>query len=328
MMATMFVAVGANAQVRKYKMVGPTETVKLYPEGQNVDKGVAQGPGESNCIADAETIWGENTGFYINIGDDARIDIYLPKKCNGQMVVVCPGGGYGFVSSINEGVNVANWLVANGIAACVVKYRLPNGHWTVPLTDVQNAFRYCRANAESWGVKQIGVIGFSAGGHLAASASTLYVDEITRPDFSILVYPVITMDKNITHMGTRDNLIGTDEKWLDKNQTVNQYEASARKYLELQERYSLQNNVTSDTPQTFIALSSNDTVVPVENSLLYYGKLVECGVPAVMHTYPCGGHGWGFNTPELFGVEGKDVLGVFRMELYSELYTWLRSINK
>ncbi len=169
----------------------PNMTLALYPEGQKVNKGIEEngktitlGPGESNKIAEPEEM--KASGTMSKVGDNARIDIYLPKKPNGQMIVVCPGGGYKNLSTFNEGAYVADWLVKRGISVCVVKYRLPNGHWNVPLNDVQNAFRYCRAHAQEWGVNQIGVMGFSAGGHLAASASTLFVDTVTRPDCSHL----------------------------------------------------------------------------------------------------------------------------------------------
>ena len=124
------------------------------------------------------------------------------------MVISCPGGSYYNLSTWNEGVYLAKWMNDRGIACAVVKYRLPNGHWKVPLQDVQNAFRYCRFHAKEWGVSQIGVIGFSAGGHLASTVSTMYVDAVTKPDFSILIYPVISFSENVTHKGTKDNLIG------------------------------------------------------------------------------------------------------------------------
>ncbi|MBQ2198650.1 MAG: alpha/beta hydrolase, partial [Bacteroidales bacterium] len=104
-----------------------------------------------------------------NVGDSARFDLYFAKEPNGKMVIICPGGAYWFDAVVTEGAYVAEWLNSQGISAAVVKYRLPYGHWNVPLTDVQNVFRYCRYHAAEWGVKQIGVMGFSAGGHLAAT---------------------------------------------------------------------------------------------------------------------------------------------------------------
>lgn len=120
---------------------------------------------DTNGLTGPETI--NEKGILRNVSDLARVDLYFPKKPNGQMVVVCPGGGYVKLSTYGEGQHVADWMLSKGITVAVVKHRLPNGHWTVPLEDVHNAFRYCRAHAEEWKVKQIGVIGFSAGGHLA-----------------------------------------------------------------------------------------------------------------------------------------------------------------
>lgn len=305
----------------------PSMTLKLYPEGQNVDKGIVEngqaitlGPGESSGITGEETM--PENGNIGRINDDARIDIYLPKRPNGQMIVVCPGGGYAIVSSFNEGAYVADWCVKQGIAVCVVKYRLPNGHWTVPLTDVQNAFRYCRAHAAEWGIRQIGVMGFSAGGHLAASASTLYVDKVTRPDFSILIYPVITMDLSLTHRGTHDNLLGKESKWLDKSLSVNDYEKNKAQYDSLMEHYSMEKQVTSDTPATMLYLSTDDKTVDPENSFMYYDQLKAHGVQCQMYVLPYGGHGWGFTTVEFKG----DKIAAYRPVFFQTLKTWLSEL--
>lgn len=184
-------------------------------------------------------------------------------------------GGYGCVCYEREGLEVAHWLGDHGIAALVLRYRMPNGHHEIPLEDVHEAIRIARRNAPSWGVDphQVGVMGFSAGGHLASTAST-HFDERTRPDFSILIYPVITMGERYTHMGSRENLLGKG------------YDAG------LVERYSSERQVTPQTPPAFIALSDNDEVVPVRNSILYYDALKENGVPAELHVYPTGRHGW------------------------------------
>ena len=245
-----------------------------------------------------------------NVSKLARLDLYFPKKPNGQMVVVCPGGGYSILSTYNEGLYVADWFLSKGITVCVVKYRLPNFNHTVPYADVANAFRYCRANAESWGVKQIGVIGFSAGGHLAATASNLWTDAITRPDFSILIYPVITLTPGTTHHGTHKNLLG--EKNMVKE-----------KYLD---RYSLEKQACRFTPPTFLALSSDDATVPVENSLRYYNKLVDVAVPVEMHIWPTGGHGWGFSS-EKFKGKGKDKFAYARAEFEASLERWLEALR-
>ena len=256
----------------------PDYIVRLYPEGQGVDKGIAengvpvtQGPGCANELKVPQT-W---DGSLLRRVSDPWLRIYLPEKnTSGQMVIICPGGAYALLSTRTEGELAARWLCERGIAACVVWYRMPNRHDTVPLTDVQNAFRFCRHHASEWGVEQIGVMGFSAGGHLAASASTLYVDKVTRPDFSILFYPVITMEEGLTHEGTMYNLTGKDPV--------------------LRELYSLENRVTAGTPPAILLLSSDDRVVPPENSLRYLRALKEHGVPAQIHSFPSGGHGWGF----------------------------------
>lgn len=319
----LFTAAGVSAQPKNAPE--PSRTILLYPEGQESGKGLpeAEGPGESNGITAREKCSPE--GNISMISDSARFDLYFPKKPNGQMVIVCPGGGYYFVSSYNEGTYVADWMLQRGFTVAVVKYRLPNGHWEVPLTDVQNTFRYCRAHAEEWGISQIGVIGFSAGGHLAASATTMYTDQTTRPDFSILIYPVISLDRSITHSGTRECLIGNDARWMSRTgKTFTQWKEDTKTMETLAERYSLQNNVTADTPPVFLAHCTDDTTVPVENSLLFYRALVSAGVPAEMHIFPAGGHGWGFSTVKFVK---NDNLGYCRAEFEASLERWLESLK-
>lgn len=322
-MAAPSVYTGAQTVCR----LKPAMTVLLYPEGQDAATGLpeAEGPGVSNGLTEPE--WTDETGRIGSISDSARVDIYIPKKCNGQMIIICPGGGYRYVSALKEGLHVADWMTSRGIAAAVVKYRMPDGHWEVPLTDVQNAIRYCRAHAAEWGVDQIGVIGFSAGGHLAACASTLYTDEITRPDFSVLVYPVVSLDKKYTHQGTRNNLLGNDEKWEDRDRKVDEFMEAQKLHHELLEHYSLQNHVTPDTPATFIAHCTDDATVPVEHSLMYYTRLNAFNVPAEMHIYPDGGHGWGFSSEKWRG-KGNDKFAYAREDFYKSLERWLEGIRK
>lgn len=300
----------------------PSQTVLLYADSfeGNIDpvygKEIIHGGfkmQESNGLTGPETI--NEKGILKNVSDLARVDLYFPKKPNGQMVVVCPGGGYVKLSTYGEGQYVADWMLSKGITVAVVKHRIPNGHWTTPLEDVQNAFRYCRAHADEWKVKQIGVIGFSAGGHLAASASNLYVDAVTRPDFSILIYPVITFDYNIYRSGTRPGLIGKDEVWVGNEEKLN----------ELVERYSMEKRVTPDTPQTFISHCTNDKTL-VDNSLIYYKSLITNKVPVEMHIWKSGGHGWGFSSEKNVG-KGKDKLSAHRKEFYTVLERWLESIR-
>ncbi|MCR5003196.1 MAG: alpha/beta hydrolase [Bacteroidales bacterium] len=299
----------------------PSETVLLYPEGvqaalknkKGLDPKIGNGYGDGEAQERDEEA--RKNGFIAYVSDSARIDLYFPENPNGQMVLSTPGGSYKDLSSWNEGVYVAEWMLKRGITVGVVKYRLPNGHWEVPLTDVQNAFRYCRAHASDWGVKQIGVIGFSAGGHLATTVETMYVDSLTRPDFAVVIYPVVTFQDGITHKNTRGNLIGFDN--------------TAENYAELQKRYSSENNVTSDTPQTFIALSSNDGLVPATNSLLFARALAEAGVSVELHMYPKGGHGWGFTDKKIAEASGtKDNLGSCRKDFSNALERWLKEVRK
>ncbi len=316
-----------NAKIR------PNETVLLYGNeivdnvdlvvGKTVKAAGFEMTEENGLTGPEELVKSGNLG---NIGANARFDLYFPKKPNGQMVIVCPGGGYKYVSSYNEGVYVADWMVSKGITVAVMKYRMPNGHWEVPLTDVQNAFRYCREHASEWGVKQIGVMGFSAGGHLAASATNLFVDDTTRPDFSVLVYPVITMTDGITHNGTKIYLLGKSDKWNDKNKTVSVWEADMEQYNSLLEKYSLEKQVNDKTPASFIIHCTDDKTVPVANSIEYYNSLVAHKVPAELHIFPTGGHGWGFSADKYIG-KGKDMFGYGREEFWNSLERWLEGVR-
>lgn len=321
-LASILILATALATAQEIPDLRPSQTVLLYADSfeGNIDpvygKEIVYGGfhmQEANGLTGPETI--NENGIIRNVSDLARVDLYFPKKPAGQMIVVCPGGGYSKVCSYGEGQYVADWMLSKGIAVAVVKYRIPNGHWSVPLEDVQNAFRYCRAHAEEWKINQIGVIGFSAGGHLAACASNLYVDAVTRPDFSILIYPVITFDYNIFRSGTRPSLIGKEEAWVGKEEKLN----------ELVEYYSMEKRVGPETPQTFISHCTDDKTL-VENSLIYYKSLNAHKVPVEMHIWKSGGHGWGFSSERNIG-KGKDKLAAHREDFYTVLEKWLKNIR-
>lgn len=198
-------------------------------------------------------------------------------------VLVCPGGGYAHLAMDYEGTEVAEWLNANGVGAFVLEYRVAPHRHPAPLEDVERALRLIRERAGEWNVDpaRVGVLGFSAGGHLAASASTLLKnDEKTqgvsaRPDFSILIYPVIAFLPPFGHTGSGENLLGA-------NATP-----------ELIASFSLHERVDQDTPPAFLVHSSGDSVVPSENSIAYYLALKQAGVPAEMHIFEQGEHGYG-----------------------------------
>ncbi len=234
----------------------------------------------------------------ISLVQQPDIAVYLPTRgiATGQAVVICPGGGYGILAYDKEGTDFAKWLNSKGIAAIVLKYRLPNSRSNIvphqsPLLDAKRAIRLVRANASMWNIQKdkVGVIGFSAGGHLASTLGTHFdagnpsaADSVerysSRPDFMILAYPVITMSKPYMHVGSRNNLIGA-------NPTE-----------ELANLYSNDLQVTKETPPTFIVHATDDGGVPVENALSFYQALKTNGVPAEMHIYPKGGHGFGLAT--------------------------------
>lgn len=223
--------------------------------------------------------------------DQPEITPYLPPegRANGTAVVIFPGGGYGHLSMVKEGSDVANWLASNGISAFVARYRLgPAYRHPVMLGDAQRAIRTVRARATEWGIdpQRIGIIGFSAGGHLASTAGTHYDAGITshsdriervssRPDFMLLLYPVITMRDSAVHRGSRRNLLGESPD-------------SA-----LVRLLSNETQVTRDTPPTFIVHSTDDKAVLVENALLFYQALRNNAVTAELHVFEHGGHGYG-----------------------------------
>ena len=223
-------------------------------------------------------------GNYITGVSIPQIHHYSPSNQSSKSaIVICPGGGYSLLSFLNSGTRVAQWFNQLGMHAFVLKNRLKEYGHPYPLADLQRAIRTIRKNADQYNIdtNKIGVIGFSAGGHLAASASTLFNEQTynlendhlinARPDFTILDISVITMGP-VTHTETRDNLLGPNAPQ------------------ELIDKYSCEKQVTPETPPCFISHTSDDDYVPVENSILYYQALVANKVDAEIHIYRSGGH--------------------------------------
>jgi len=218
------------------------------------------------------------------------LSVFLPGKSNGTAVVICPGGGYSNLYINGEGYKVAKWLNTIGITAFVLKSRLPSDEIMEDKTigslqDAQEAIRFVRRNAEKWDIntEKVGVIGFSAGGHLASTVSTHYNDVVykamdtisAKPDFSILIYPVISMEEKITHQGSKNTLLGL-------------FPSAA-----MIEKYSNEKQIDSLTPPTFMVHATDDKSVPVENSIQYFLALKKNNVPCEIHLYQNGRHGFG-----------------------------------
>ncbi|NOY37376.1 MAG: alpha/beta hydrolase [Chlorobi bacterium] len=256
-------------------------------------------------------LWKNNIPNYRNTGETEKWDtsgiirisnvqhpdirVFLPSRkiATGRAVVICPGGGYHILAYDLEGTDIAKWLNSLGIAGIVLKYRLPVASCNIipyksPLTDVQRAIRIVRSHAEEWHIQtdKIGVMGFSAGGHLASTAGTHFdtgnpdatdpVDRFScRPDFMILGYPVISMTDSLTHMGSKKALLGENPS------------------TDLVHRFSNELQVTDQTPPAFIFLASDDKTVRPANSIAFYKALLRHHVPAEMLIYPFGGHGFG-----------------------------------
>jgi acetyl esterase/lipase len=239
---------------------------------------------------------------------EAWITVHRPDRGNGTSIVICPGGGYGTLVKGAEGHGIATWLNRHGITGVVLEYRLPRGRPFVPLLDAQRALRTVRANAKAWAVDpaRVGMMGFSAGGHLAATAGTHFDDGDSaaseaveragcRPDFLVLVYPVIVMDEN-THRGCRSNLLG-------KETTA-----------QLMERFSNEKQVTARTPPTFLAHAVDDQVVPPQHSRVFYEALQKYKVPAEYLELPSGGHGLnGYQGPMWDAWQEKSLAWVARL---------------
>lgn len=203
-----------------------------------------------------------------------------------------PGGGYSGVAQIKEGTEFAKWFNDLGVTAFVLYYRMPNGHWDIPLKDAQTALAIIHKEAKKWSVdkSKIGILGFSAGGHLASTVGTHFKTKKQRPAFMILGYPVVTMDSSYTHMGSRRNLLG--KKPSD----------------ELVKKYSNELQVTKKTPPTFMVHAKDDGAVPIANSRNLLKALESKGVAATLQEYDLGGHGFGMRKKGIPADNWTDVL--------------------
>lgn len=228
-----------------------------------------------------------------------KMTVYLPSHSvgSGKSVIVCPGGGYSHLAKNHEGHDWAHWFNDNGIACAVLEYRMPKGDRNIPLADVDAAFKVMKDSATVWKINpdSIGIMGSSAGGHLAATVST-HPTAASSPAFQILFYPVVSLDSLITHKGTRKNFLG--ENAGD----------------DIVAEYSSENKVSASTSPAFIALSADDGAVSPENSLRYFSALNRAGVSAAMFIYPTGGHGWGYRP----GFK-------YHSQMLGELKAWLES---
>lgn len=221
--------------------------------------------------------------FVLNMSADGESNLtcFLPQNPTGRAVVDCPGGGYSHLAMDHEGYQWAEYFNKQGIAFFVLKYRMPHGNQELPISDACKAMRTVRDSASAWKINRedVGIMGFSAGGHLASTIST-HADYAERPNFSILFYPVISMDPKKGHGGSSRNLLG--EEGLKDKKLVEFYsnEKAVKRHL---------------TPRAIILLSNDDDVVyPVTNGVAYYSAMQRAGNECVLHIYPSGGHGWGF----------------------------------
>lgn len=263
-----------------------TLTLKLWPDG------IPGSKTDASYVEKITTTDGRITRCEKVVTPDLTIFLPAPEKANGAAVLICPGGGYGVLAFDHEGNAIAKWLNDNGIAGIILKYRLPSDQIMIdksigPLQDAQEAIRIIRRNAVSWKINpdKIGVIGFSAGGHLASTLSTHYAEKVydvkdntsARPDFSLLIYPVVSFDTAITHRGSRSNLIG-----------LKPGEEQVR-------RFSNELQITASTPPAFLVHSADDKAVPVMNSIGYFKGLQKNNIPAELHIFQKGGHGYGLS---------------------------------
>ena len=240
----------------------------------------------------------------VNLTPDgkAKIEGFLPSQPTGRAIVDCPGGGYSHLAMEHEGYDWAEWFNRQGIAFFVLTYRMPNGDRTIPMGDAQQAMRTVRDSAKVWGINphDVGIMGFSAGGHLASTMST-HSELDCRPDFTILFYPVISMNERDTHSGSVNGFLGKEK--ADK---------------ELVRQYSNQNAVRChETPPAIILLANDDRAVPpVTNGIAYYSSMRRQGTECALHVYPTGGHGFGFRPTYKY-----------HWQMLGDLATWLQDLK-
>ena len=243
--------------------------------------------------------------FTVNItpNGESIMVVYLPEQPTGRAVVDCPGGGYSHLAMQHEGHDWAEWFNSRGIAFCVLTYRMPKGDRTIPMGDAQQTIRIVRDSAAAWSVNphDIGIMGFSAGGHLASTVST-HSSPDCRPDFSILFYPVISMDERVSHKGSCVGFLGEE----------------GMKNAELVREFSNQNAVQAgETPPAIIIAASDDRAVPVlTNGLAYYKAMVQAGISCAFFAYPSGGHGFGFRSTY-----------AYHDQMLTELSKWLERLR-
>lgn len=242
--------------------------------------------------------------FKVNITPDGEstLELFIPEKPSGKAVVCCPGGGYSHLAYQHEGTDWAPFFNRQGITLAVLKYRMPKGDKNLPLSDAYNSIRMLRDSAAVWGVNpyDIGIMGSSAGGHLASAVST-HAAVGARPNFTILFYPVISMDKAVSHKGSCINFLGDGQD----NEKMRKEWSSERKVHH------------HTTPPAIIMMSQDDTVVPpVTNGMEYYKAMRRQGIPCSMYIYPTGGHGWG-SRPGF----------AYNEQMETELANWLKTIK-
>jgi acetyl esterase/lipase len=275
-------------------------TLKVWPDGAPNINGLTQ-------------LEEEFEGKRVRNVSEAMMYVYLPEKSQntGAAILFCPGGGYIHEAMSHEGYEMAEWARSKGIAGIVLKYRLPNGHDSVPSSDARQALRIIRQHAAEWGINpaKVGIAGSSAGGHLATTVGTRFdlgdknsADPLAqiscRPDFMLLLYPVVSFREDVGHMGSRQNLIGPGNDWAKAKQ------------------YSNELFVTKETPPAFFVLADDDKTVIPQNSIDFYLALKKFNIPAEMHIFREGGHG--------FGMRKKDLPADNWPNLF---YDWLKNMK-